>query len=214
MKLADFTRHLLEKGDVTVAGELVDLNDKKDLQDTAWRLKEFHAQDTLRMPGTAPEFYPAAAVWGAKYFYHAIQFTLLRELDADLINEYLPPFPAAINPKAIYSVDLTLRHLPRLFKLAKGLAPDDPLVLRFREAAANWPLSSVGIDIPAETPIEVLLSHPSLVGAYADRIIAQRDKNRLQNPAVKGVVEAALGNYAPTLWPGWQELNLTLTHGN
>jgi hypothetical protein len=41
-------------------------------------------------------------------------------------------------------VDLTLRHLPKLFQWARHLSNADPLVEQIKKIAVAWPLSSAG----------------------------------------------------------------------
>lgn len=206
MKLSDFTVNLFEQGKVTVAGSLMQF-EKSDLQQTGLILRDFYRLEILKLPGTPPDFYPAAAVWGAKYIYYAIQFSLLRDLGPELLPTYFPEFPRKITPEAIFSVDLTFRYLPDLIKLASGLAPDDPLVTIMRKTAVEWPFSTVGMQLEDQPDLTVILAHPSLKGEYVDRVIEKRDTHRSVEPALQEEIKAALGAHAQTLWPAFNEIN-------
>src|SRR6185503_2575435 len=53
--------------------------------------------------------------------------------------------PRPRGAEADWSADLTLRHLPKLFQLARHLSNADPLLQQMKQIAAAWPLSSVGV---------------------------------------------------------------------
>ena len=128
---------------------------------------------------------------------------MLRHLDEKTIQEHLLPWPAEVNAEAVYAADLSLRHLPALFSFAKGLSPTDPLLLELKKTATNWPFSGLGIAEAAPDAEAVLLSHPALAIAYTDRIIAKRLKAKAQQPQIRPLIAAALGDHAHTLWPNW-----------
>ena len=122
------------------------------------------------------------------------------------MRELLADFPGPATPEAVYAVDLTFRYLPDLLRLAQGLAPDDVLVARLRQAAGQWPFSFVGAaagppSLPPLAALSPVLSHPALRLAYADRVISARDRARAAQPAVAPLVQAALGDYGAILWP-------------
>lgn len=208
MMLTDFTRGLVEGTGTTVAGQIAEFEDG-DIQETADVLRQYYERDILEMPGTAPAFNPEAATWSTQFLYRMIQLMLLRDLGTDKIQELLPVYTMPLSPDVIYSADLVLRHLPDLFRLAKSLSPDDPLVKRLTATAAEWPLSSVGIPLAETAALDVILSHHSLQRAYVDRIIEKKDSGRCNTPAIHALVMEALGHY-----PGifWQEYPLLLTN--
>ena len=200
MSLTDFLRGLLEAGKVTVAGQLFSFS-QEDLRASMALLRQHYDEDTPEMHFTAPEFLPEAALWAARYLYTTIQLTVLRDLDEVAIKQHLTNFPGPVTPAAVYSADLTFRYLPDLLSLAKGLAPGDLLVSHLRETLRQWPFSSVGTVMTDAVDPRMLLGHPSLRQAYVDRIVQHRDVQRLSDEAVRAQVEAALGDYASTLWP-------------
>jgi hypothetical protein len=200
MKLADFLRDLLERGKVTVAGQIGSFGDD-DLRAAETLLRHYYEEDVLEMPGTAPAFLPEAALWGARYFYHAVQLAVLRDLGEEVVRGYLQDYPGPRTPEAVYAVDLTLRYLPDLLRLARGLAPGDMLVAALQRTALDWPFSSVGSGVAGEVAPGVIMAHPSLRTAYVDRIIREKDANRLAGPGVPEHVRAALGPHAAGWWP-------------
>ena len=162
MKLSQFITDLLENGNVTIAGGLHDF-DAMEKTATVTILQKHYQRSILDMPFVAPEFHKEAAFWGATFIYRTVQFILLRDLDEEEIKTHLQDFPKEeINPEAIYSVDLTFRYLKDLLDLAKGLAPNDPLVIRLKEVAAHWAFSSVGIQGLENINDEMLLQNDAL----------------------------------------------------
>ncbi|MBO9732257.1 MAG: hypothetical protein J7623_26685 [Chitinophaga sp.] len=203
MNLAAFINHLVREGQVTVVNQLIPFT-QQELQDTQTILADYYQQDILEIPGTAPDFDAAAALWSAGYIYRIVQLAMLRDAGTAQLQEWLTPYPLPQTAAAIYSADLCLRYLPDLLSLSKGLAPDDPLVQQIRETAMQWPFSSTGMNLPAQGDMSVIISSPSLLQAYADKIIATRDSGRCDIPAVQQIVTASLGNYTSVLWPDYK----------
>lgn len=200
--LNQFLSDLWKNGQVEVAHELKAFT-PEELSEAQLILERSYIEEQIHFPGTAPAFAAEPALWAAQYLYRAIQFILLRHLDEKTMQEQLLPWPASINAEAVYAADLSLRHLPGLFSFAKGLSPTDPLLLELKKTASKWPFSSLSIteaDSYAET---LLLSDPGLAIAYTDRIIAQRLKAKAQQPHIRPLIAAALGDHAHTLWPNW-----------
>ncbi|MBX0290707.1 hypothetical protein K3G63_09675 [Hymenobacter sp. HSC-4F20] len=210
MTLADFIEELLTRGDVTVTSEPMPPTEEAQPVVLAL-LQRYHTQDAQQQPYTAPAFDPDAALWAARYLYRAAQLAVVRELDETAVQVWLQDYAGALTPEAVYSADLTLRYLPDLLHLAKGLAPGDALVSHLQTTARQWPLSFVGGDIVGEVPVAVL-AHPSLRAAYVDRIIGARDLRRARQPEVAELVRAALGRYAAELWPEFEDLFSTPTN--
>lgn len=202
MHLSRFTAGLLSNGNVTIAGELLSFT-MEDKGSATELLERFHARDLLHMPSTAPAFNAAAALWAIQYLYQAIAFTLQRQHGAEKITEVLLPWEGPVDASVIYSADLSLRHLPSLLKLAKGLSPEDPLVKHLLQTALHWPLSSVGMPLEQQPDLQVILEDPSLRITYTDRIIAAKDVKRCKDAAVQALVEEALGEHTAMLWPDY-----------
>jgi MoxR-vWA-beta-propeller ternary system domain bpX4 len=149
----------------------------------------------------APELMMSAAIWAAVRMYRACQFFVFREIEAPVIERDLRvPLPQAHTPSVCYSVDLSLRLLPELLQLVRGLSNDDPLVLALTELARAWPLSSVGLANPGEIDLGGFIDHPCLRQLYVDRIIERNDLSRLNDPRVAAAVRSSLGAY-PELAP-------------
>ena len=167
-------------------------------------LLSYYNEDKLEMAFTAPEFSPTAALWGAQYFYTAVQLTVIRELDEQQVKERLMAYPEPITPEVIYSADLIFRYLPDLFELVKGLAPSDMLVRELSATAAAWPFSSVGIPLKEHGQEEMIFAHPSLKIRYADTIVRKRDRHRLTTNAVLTSIYEVTGTHLSIFWPNFE----------
>lgn len=200
--LNQFLSNLWKNGQVEVAHELKAFS-REELNDAQLVLQKGFEAEQIHFPGTAPTFATEPALWAAQYLYRSIQFILLRHLDEKNMQEQLLPWPAPADAEAVYAADLSLRHLPSLFSFAKGLSPADPLLLELKKTASTWPFSGLGIADADPGAEALLLSHPALAIAYTDRIIAKRLKTKAQQPHIRPLIAAALGNHAHTLWPNW-----------
>lgn len=201
MKLTPFIEGLLQNGSVEVEDSIHPFREA-DGNQALLLLKQYYDRDVVEMSLIAPGFDPGAALWAAQYLYRAVQFILLRDQNEETIALHLQAFTEEQSAEAVYSVDLVFRYLPDLFKLAKGLAPGDPLVNHLKQEGARWPFSSVGIEIPQDTNDAVILSHASLRYEYADRIIRLQDRARLNKPELAELAKEALGEHASAFWPG------------
>ena len=202
MELTEFISGLINEGNVTVAGSLQPF-EEADLQSATIHLQQYYEDDCREMPFTAPALDMKAALWAAGYMYTTVQFILLRSLAPGLMETYLQPYQGAITPAAVYSADLTLRYLPDLFHLAKGLSPADPLIARLKMTALQWPFSAAAIPLDTPPDLHVLHHHPSLRQAYTDRIMQARNMEQSLQPDNLPLVKAALGAYVD-LWPQFE----------
>lgn len=167
-------------------------------------LQRFYENDLLLMPDGMPAFIADAALWAAETLYQAVHCALLRDLSAEDVLDRIPHYPGVVDPAAIYSADLSLRYLPQVLQLAKGLAPADILVTRLREISSQWPLSLVGQDdVPANDAI--LLQHPALRTVYTERIIFAKNYQRLSSPSTRQAIEETMGAYSEHYWPELKE---------
>jgi len=207
MQLSEFLNSLFSEGRVTVARVLADFN-AADLEASVRLIAEFDRNERLEMPAELPGLNKDAALWAAQYLYRSIQFVLLRELEAELMENYLQPYTGTQDDSAIWSVDLLFRHLGPLFKFSSGISPDDPLVQRLKETAAAWPLSSVGLNIQTIANTQPILNNPALQTIYLDRIIAHRDLARLGEREQTALTET-MGLYQEQFWPGLEFNELT-----
>jgi hypothetical protein len=205
MELTEFISGLINEGDVTVAGDLLNF-EEADMRTATIHLQQYYEDDCREMPHTATDLDIDAALWAAGYLYTTVQFILLRNLDASLLDTHLRPYTGERTPAAIYSADLTLRYLPDLFVLAKGLSPSDPLIARFYQTAYQWPFSATAIPLDGEVDLSVINTHASLRQAYTDRIILARNLQRCALPENLPFVRAALGAHAGVLWPQFESV--------
>lgn len=200
MELSNFIQQLLTHGTVSVQSGIIPFT-SADEKVTIQLLQQYYNEDIQEMPGTASAFNEKAALWAAKYFYIAVQLTVLRDEGETVINEKLLPFGEAVDASAMYSADLILRYLPALLQLAKGLSPADVLVKVLEQTAALWPFSSVGIETEEIKNEAVIFSDASLRIAYADRLIAAKDIKRISGPEIKQQILSAAGLHLNSFWP-------------
>jgi hypothetical protein len=205
MELSTFLQTLLYKGEVSIQGQLIDF-DGQDLEEAKNILQQFHERDALEMPYTPPAFEASAAIWAAGYFYKAVQLTVLREIKEEELKKNLSLFQGMVTPAAIYSVDLVFRHLPALLHLAKGLAPEDLLVVELKNAATQWPFSSVGIDIENKLDHTIIFENDSLKYTYVNRIIQSKDKKRITDTTIENCLYEIAGEHLNVFWPNYEPL--------
>lgn len=203
--LSEFIISLLEKGEITVSNHLTPFSDM-DLLEATNALRQAHEKDALDMPFSVPEFDEASAIWAATYLYRAIQCSLMRDIDEEQVKDLLLSFPEEKNASIIYSSDIMLRYLPDLWNLAKGLAPDDILVILLRQIAHEFPFSSIGIPLGGNVDLDIILNHESLRLAYMDRIFLAKDFNRINDDRLIALAEEILGNQTDVLAPRMKEI--------
>ena len=176
MTLARFVESLLADGRVRVAsaidrqGALIEPS-SNDLELTASILTEFESHYRDDHPGIPPDLSCESMLWGALTVFRASSFLAHRDSNADVIHRAMnTPCPEAASPSVCYSVDLTLRFLPDLIRLAKAASANDPLVEILTTLARQWPLSSVGVaDVGPVDPtsfVEQRMSAKTLRGSY------------------------------------------------
>jgi hypothetical protein len=189
-ELALFLKALVEEGRAVVQSP-AQLGDAPDAVDV---LRQLDLIARAEFSLEAPRFSEPTAVWAARLFYQLCQFTVCRDISAAQINAACNvPCPETRGPETDWSADLTLRHLPKLFQLARHLSQADPLVQSMKQIAAAWPLSSVGIPGLENLQLESFIEPPGLRRLYADRIVAAEDSSRLNDPRVESMLRIDLG---------------------
>ena len=148
------------------------------------RLEAVDAAAREEAPGEAPPFDRRAAYWGLARLHDLARLLVDREETDESVIVHLTRAvdltPDRTAPDAIWSVDLALRHVPSLSRLALAFVRDDPVVLEIERLAGEWPLSGVGrraVDpvileavVPEAPPfIETV---PVLSRLYRDRVDA------------------------------------------
>jgi hypothetical protein len=188
--LASFIEALTHDGRVVVSAEPLTSMDESAVS----RLLELNQRAQSELSGAAPDFSAEAAVWAATLLYQICQFVVCRDIgEAQIAAAFALECPAPRGPSTDWSADLTLRHLPALFRLTRHLSNGDPLVQELKTLAAAWPLSSVGVpDLPPPN-LDSFASHPALARLYADRIIAAGEASRLGNALIDDLLRADLG---------------------
>lgn len=166
-------------------------------------LSAWHSEAVVELPGAPLAYHPRGAMWGAMMCYRAACFICFREISEAAIRRLLPeePLPDAASPEAIFSADLTLRHWPEFFRMARARSEDDPLVTAMRRLAAQVPLSSLGMHIPVD-PTQALFRHAGLRQLFAERALERADHACLAVPEVAEFIRAKLGAYGSALGRG------------
>lgn len=169
-------------------------------------LGAFDARAREQLAFTAPRFTREAAHWSAALMYRGCQSLVYRRLDEPAVKGVLGvESPTRLSPDTIYSADLVLYVLPELDRMARAVAEKDVLVGELRRIGGAWPLSSVGMPQMTANEIEpsaleLIMHDRSLRQLYIDRVIARRDRSRLEHSDVRDGVLQAIGMY-DELWP-------------
>jgi hypothetical protein len=188
--LATFLKALAEEGRAMISGGSL----SGESQDALMVLQQLDQFAREELGGDAPQFSAESALWAARLCYQLCQFTVCRDLGEEKILAACGVrCPEPRGPETDWSADLTLRHLPRLFELARHLSNADPLVQQLKKLAAQWPLSSVGLTGLEQLHLDSFMGHPALRRLYADRIVATGDTSRLGDPRVDDLLRADLG---------------------
>lgn len=165
-------------------------------------LLEMDAVARLRAPANAPDLDLPAARWAARLLHRACQLLADRTADAATVaRELAAGGPEPSTAPVVWSVDLALHWLPDLARLARGLAPADPLVTALQRLGSAWPLSSVGMTLDVRLRLPVCLcADPCLKTLYVDRVLSRGAIDRLAVPWVASAAAAAVGAH-PSLAP-------------
>ncbi len=171
----------------------------------SWRiLREAYEREAANFPGEAPVFSEKAALWAAKYLFNAAQIVLIREIEDREIPGMLFPFDGKKGHSEIFSADLCLRHIPVILNFARGLAPEDPLIVHLKSTAGEWAYSATEIsDLPrrATGPFR---NHPGLWQEYTERMLRQK-AFRYAKEETREQADIILGDFSQKLAPKWAE---------
>ena len=190
--LALCLQSLAYEGHVAVSAVSSDIADS----DALPLLERLDACARNDLPPDLPVFSSEAALWGARLFHQLCRFVVCRDIAEDQINAVCAiRCPPPRIPATDWAVDLTLRHLPVLFRLARHLSNGDPLVEQMKRIATEWPLSSVGIPGLEKVRLDSFIGVPALRRLYADRILAAADDSRLGDPQLDDLLRGDLGVY-------------------
>lgn len=215
MPLADFVTSLWESGQVRVPELPADGRwtfTEADLAESELRLLSFASDEVARLPGSPPAVDSQAAMWGLRAVFTISSLIVHRKLTVPPFEpvfdfRHLQPITASV----IYSVDLSLRCVPDLHRLAMNQAESDPVCDVLENLGRCWPLSSVGLrfrnDEPANAAtigeaVNVFWHDECLRQWYLDRVTEREALDRLSDPRVRDAMRAILGlhhDLAPTL---------------
>src|SRR6266568_644558 len=114
--LALCVQSLVDEGRVAVSAHPSPIDDS----DTVPLLEKLDECARNELALELPAFSASAALWGARLFHQLCRFVVCREIGEEQIKAACADqCPIARGPEIDWSVDLTLRHLPRLFELAR-----------------------------------------------------------------------------------------------
>jgi hypothetical protein len=188
--LVVFLHALANTGRAVVSPNSPDMDDA----DATPVLEQIDATARAEHALALPAFSVGAALWSARLFHQLCRFVACRDIGEDQIRAACAvQCPEQRSPDTDWSVDLTMRHLTRLFQIARHLSNADPLIEQIKLIAAAWPLSSVGIPELEGLHLDSLIGSPALRRMYADRIIAAGDSSRLGDEQLDDVLRGDLG---------------------
>ena len=167
-------------------------------RDLSAAVRDIDRLERLNAPGRAPPLDEEAATWAAHLLHQLCQCLAYRDIPAEAVQSAAAqPCPTKLSASVIWSVDLFLRHLPDLLRLARPLASGDPLVAALRQLGRQWPLSSVGIDEPCDDDraVNLILGNACLAQLYVDRILHCQDTARAADPRLEPLLAGSLGLY-------------------
>lgn len=172
-------------------------------------LRSWFEEAAEDLGGPPLPFDEAAARHGALLLFRAAWCYLHRDSPADEVTALLHnPLPGSPTAAAQFSADLTLQHLPALFRMAQALAPGDPLLPALRSIAHHLPLSALGVprvenEVPTADPDawQKLHAHPGLWQLFLDRAVQRSDRWWLNHAEVAHSLHYSLGTHAKTFVP-------------
>lgn len=199
MSFQSFIESVLENGrtQVVAPGEIGG-TEKEAVSSTLIEAERVHRAN---LPAGLPQFDVDAAVWAGEMLFRVAQFFAYRDVNAEFITAALRgPRPDSGSASAHYSVDLCLRYLPDLHRLASHTSSTDPLLEEIETLLEPWPLSRVGLSNTAAPVWHAAIRQPALRKLYVDRIIEKHDERLLSDPHVRDAVRVAIGAF-PDLAP-------------
>lgn len=197
--LAEFATTLFASGQAAVQRD-ADLTAHED--EAARQLAAVFATVVEELPGTdaaspALSFSREAGLSALRFLYRlclALADRAMTEAQVRVACAGMPP--PAVTADELLSVDLALRHLPEIHRMARSMSESDPLIEGVEAAATRFPLSSVGIPLKEPADLALLQRSDSLWRLYLDRVLERQDVSRLDSPAVRAGVRDALGMHS------------------
>jgi hypothetical protein len=165
---AEFAQRLLTEGSVVLRQRPEAT--PADRAEAAGLLEKFYRDYCLDVAGPPPDFAAPAALAAAEFVWRACWFLLVRDEEAEVVEQALQLLPAPAGAGQQLSADLLLRFLPQVQRRARALAADDVLTQSLERVLRRWPLSGVLSDV-AEGPEALdLAGHEGLMLLYAERL--------------------------------------------
>ena len=199
--LAEFCDELLTKGEALVLAQMWKV-DEAQQNDAIFRMEDLESIYRLELPGNPPCLSRPGLIWAARTVAWAATMLVDREEGETTIpSEIEEGRVANCEPSTIYSVDFLMRFLPSLVNNARRVDSDDPLLDTLLRLAEEWPLSSVGLEHRdglrlCDQALKTIENDPSLSALYVDRIIATKDRTRIDLPWVQRRIRETAGSYS------------------
>lgn len=173
-------------------------------KEVAFFLETEYENESADYPFTAPAFHQPSAVWAAKIIYFGAQLILFREETAKDINALFPEYTDQKSAAVQLSADISLRFLPYVIRKLKEIDPDDPLIKRLETILLAFPYSAVGYFTESNNLQfdHHFLNDNCCSQLLVNRVIGKKDRYTAADPAIKILIESALGAYQPVFWPG------------
>lgn len=197
-------RNLREHEHILLFGNLLTITPQDEATVIDYLRQEYNREKT-NYPGQAPDYDPAAALWGAKIIYLTAQLIIYRKDKIEHLQHIFPLSPLDPNPTSILSADLCLRFLPHLIEQLKNIDPEDELISILEEILNQFHYSGIGYALTINNlNFESFSLNPCLKQLYTNRIITQQALNLAVHPLCNFWISSSLGIYAKTLWTNFE----------
>jgi hypothetical protein len=192
--LVEFTAALFSSGQVAVERDADLMMNEAEVRLGLQTAFEHMIEELPGTQNTGLAFSPVIGVAAARYVYRLCLALADRAMSEEQVLSVCAAMPEVpLTPDEVLSVDLTLRHLPEIYQMARTMSDTDPLLAGLQKVARRFPLSSVGIPLEDAPELSLLHRHEGLWRFYLDRVLERQDAARLSDPAVAAGVKDALG---------------------
>ncbi len=176
MNFPNFLKALFHSGKIDLPHIIPPITEAEELEAALILENEYErfVQDTYH---PIPAYHSKAAMWSAKYIYRTAFALLLRDKTPKELKEMLLPYKGRTTPSTIISIDICMKSLPDLMMVARGIAPNDPLIQILNATCHKWPLSTIRIKQTNPSNLTQVKKDDSLFNIYLDRIIRFRRKD-------------------------------------
>lgn len=195
---------LRQQEEVVLYAHVLTIDEQEQHEVTDYLHREYLIE-TLNFPSDSLSFNPEAALWGAKIIYNAAQFILYRNHQEKDLQPFFPAFENPVDAGAIVSADLCLRFLPDVLYQLEAIDSQDGLIPLLQQIAQTWHYSAIRyIRETEQLDFEAIVSDPSLLQLYTDRVIGYKNLKLSAHPLIQHHVKANLSLYADHFWKAFK----------